>query len=153
MKDNSLVILLGVVIVLLLGFIIGEHALRSIVPAAHADEECSVNTLQGSYLVTGRADPQNGAVNSTFPREHLAVWNFDGQGNMSGFATASDGGTITYRQPVTATYTLDSNCTGKLMFVPGGGEGWELIVTHEGSEGRLLSLNSGSIATRSIKRR
>jgi hypothetical protein len=80
------------------------------------------------------------------------VWNFDGQGNVSGFGTFSAGGTIVRRQPVTATYTLDSDCTGTFTFVPGM-PGWELVVTRDGSEGRTLSLTPGTIATRHFKRR
>jgi hypothetical protein len=79
------------------------------------------------------------------------VWNFDGQGHMSGFGTASSGGTIARRVPLTATYTLDSDCTGTFTF--GSGAGWELFVTSDGSEGQTLNLNPGTIATRSFKRR
>jgi hypothetical protein len=123
-----------------------------IVRKVHAKDGCSLDTLQGSYLVTGRADAPNGILDPSFPRVHLAVWNFDGQGNVSGFATASDGGKILRRTPIAATYTLDSDCTGTFTFVPGM-PGWELFVTSDGKKGRTLNLNEGTIATRSFERR
>jgi hypothetical protein len=121
------------------------------VPQEHAKERCSVETLRGSYLVAGRGEAPIGEQNANFPTVTIAVWNFDGRGNMSGFGTASAGGTITRRLPLTATYTLDSDCTGTFQF--GSGAGWELFVTFDGSEGETLNLNTGSIATRSFKRR
>ena len=63
---------------------------------------------------------------------------------------AQDGGSR--RTPVTATYTLDSDCTGTFTFVPGM-PGWELVVTSDGKEGRTLNLNEGTIGTRSFERR
>jgi hypothetical protein len=121
------------------------------VPQEHEKERCSVATLRGSYLVTGRGEAPIGDQNANFPTVTIAVWNFDGRGNMSGFGTASAGGTITRRLPLTATYTLDSDCTGTFQF--GSGAGWELFVTSDGSEGETLNLNTGSIGTRSFKRR
>ncbi len=115
-------------------------------------QECSLETLLGDYLVTGRGDTRSDLPNPNFPVVTLAVWNFDGEGNVSGFATSSRGGEITRRADVTATYTLDSDCTGTFTFVPGM-PGWELFVTRDGSEGATLNLNAGTIATRSFKRR
>lgn len=132
-----------------------------LVPKVHAQNQnqqgCSLATLSGSYLVTGTGDASVVATESPnppsgFPLKTIAIWNFDGQGNMSGFATASAGGTIHYRVPVQATYTLDPDCTGTFMFSQGGA-GWELFVTTNGNEGQLLNLNKGDIGTRSIKRR
>jgi hypothetical protein len=122
------------------------------VRTVHAKDVCSLDTLQGSYLVTGRGDAPIGSMDSSFPRVTLAVWNFDGQGNMSGFGTASNGGKISRRTPLTATYTLDSDCTGTLTFTPGM-PGWELFVTSDGKVGQTLNLNEGTIGTRSFERR
>jgi len=114
---------------------------------------CSVETLAGDYLVTGRADAPVGVVDPTYPRAVVTEWTFDGQGNLTGFATQSHGGTITYRQPVSATYTLDPDCVGILEFSAGERPRWHLVVTKDGSEGAALRIDAGHTATRYFKKR
>jgi hypothetical protein len=138
-------------IVAAVGLAIRSGDAAGFVPQEHAKERCSVDTVRGSYLVTGRGEAPIGVQNASFPSVTLAVWNFDGRGNLSGFGTFSNGGTIGRRVPVTATYTLDSDCTGTFTF--GSGAGRELFVASDGSEGETLNLNTGTIATRSFKRR
>jgi hypothetical protein len=82
----------------------------------------------------------------------LAVWNFDREGNVSGFATSSAGGVILRRAPVTATYTLDSDCTGPLTFEAAQAH-WDIVVTRDGREGAYIRVDDGTIATRYIKKR
>ena len=117
-----------------------------------AQEECSVATLQGDYLVTGAAEARvDQRDDPTYPRRVMAVWNFDGQGNMSAFNTVSLGGEIR-RDSVNATYTVDSDrCTATLTF-EGGGH-FDLFITRDGSEGAAIRVDDGFIATRSIKKR
>lgn len=67
-----------------------------------------------------------------------------------------DAGAITYRQPVTGIYNLDSDCVGVLTFSQG--PQWHLVVTKDGSEGAALRIDvdemgRGSIATRAFKKR
>jgi hypothetical protein len=151
--------------VVLATFLAVGQAIRSdhvgLVPRVYAQDQnqqgCSLATLSGSYLVTGTGDVPIPAAESAnppaeFPVKTIAIWNFDGQGNMSGFGTSSSGGHIRRRLPLQATYTLDSDCTGTFTFSEGGA-GWELFVTTNGNEGQLLNLNPGSIGTRSFKRR
>ena len=135
-------------------------AMRSagLVPKVHAQNQdqrgCSLATLYGSYLVTGTGDATDDlAQHLNFPIKTIAIWNFDGRGNMSGIGTTSNGGTIHYREALQATYTLDPDCTGRFTFSPQTGVGWELFVSTDGNEGELLNLNQGTIGTRSIKRR
>src|SRR5207248_4587074 len=65
-----------------------------IVPGfAFAEEhECSVATLYGDYLFTGRADAPKYEHIATFPRVFAGVYTFDGEGKMSGVASQSRGG-------------------------------------------------------------
>jgi hypothetical protein len=63
----------------------------------------------------------------------VAGGTFDGDGNVSGFATSSAGGVIVRRAPVTATYTLDSDCTGTLTFEAAQAH-WDIVVTREKRE-------------------
>src|SRR5713101_3420873 len=85
----------------------------------HQDEECSVATLFGDYLFTGRADSPAYAHTAGFPRAFAGVFTFDGEGKMSGVSSQSLGGVIR-RVNVSATYTLDSDCTGTLTFASDG---------------------------------
>jgi hypothetical protein len=81
----------------------------------------------------------------------LAVWNFDGEGNVSGFAASSAGGVIVRRAPVTATYTLDSDCIGTLTFEAAQAH-WDIVVTRK-KERTYIRVDDGTIATRYIKKR
>lgn len=119
----------------------------------HAQEGCSVASLHGEYLMTGRSDNRSGSPDPTMPRVMIAVWIFDGQGNLSGFETTSAGGEIRRRSPVAATYTLDPDCTGTLTFSGASMSEWELFITTDGSAGETLRLTDGTIATRSFKKR
>ena len=123
-----------------------------LVGSVQAQEECSVATLQGDYLVTGGAQARvDQRDDPMFPVVSVAVNIFDGAGDMSGFATQSLGGVIRQRVPIAATYTLDADCTGTLTF--GGGSHWEIFVTRDGREGAYIRVDDGFIATRSIKKR
>ena len=72
---------------------------------------------------------------------------------MSGFATSSAGGVIVRRAPVTATHTLDSDCTGTLTFEAAAQAHWDIVVTRGGREGAYIRVDDGTIATRYIKKR
>lgn len=54
---------------------------------ARREEECSVRTLHGEYLVTGegaaRLDQRD---DPSFPRISVAVWNLDGNGRLTGYS-------------------------------------------------------------------
>jgi hypothetical protein len=122
-------------------------------PVVHAQEGCSVATLQGEYLVTGKADHPSGQPDHTFPRVMIAVWTFDGAGNMYGLNTSSDGGVIRRRSPIAATYDLDSDCNGTLTFLGASMSEWELFVNTDGSGSETLRLTDGTISTRSLRKR
>ena len=62
---------------------------------SHSSIIPSLATLYGSYLVTGTGDATDDlAQHLNFPLKTIAIWNFDGRGNMSGIATSSRGGMI-----------------------------------------------------------
>ncbi len=71
-----------------------------LVPNVQAKEKgCTLATLQGDYLVTSAAQARfDQSDDPTFPRVSAGVNTFDGEGHMSGFNTASQGGQITRRQ-------------------------------------------------------
>ena len=124
-----------------------------LVRSAQAGERgCRLDTLQGEYLYTGRADRAPDDPATTFPRVFAGVWTFDGEGNLTQFETFSGGGQIFRRVTRPATYTLDSDCTGTLHFLDTGAN-YDLFVSRDGSEGNAVRYDDGHIATRSFKRR
>src|SRR5438128_4205573 len=116
----------------------------------HQDEECSVATLFGEYLFTGRADAPAYAHTAGLPSVFAGVFTFDGEGKMSGVSSQSRGGVIFPRRIVNATYTLDPDCIGTITF--SGGERFDLFIARDGGEGNFIRVDEGSIATRTIKR-
>ena len=129
-----------------------------IVPGlAFADEEndCSVATLFGEYLFTGRADSPEHKVG--FPRVFAGVYTFDGEGSMSGVATQSFGGEIEAKRVVTAKYTLESDCTGTITFpaTPPRApqpQHFAIYISRDGNDGNFVRVDDGAIATRTIAR-
>ena len=131
--------------------LIASMCVLGVLPKVEAQEECSVATLQGDYLLTGGAQARiDQSDDPTFPRVTLGVHTFDGAGNLSGFNTMSHGGQI-LRNTVAATYTLNSDCTGTITF-PAINANWEIVVTRDGREGAYIRVDEGTIATRSIKK-
>jgi hypothetical protein len=124
-----------------------------IVPGfAFAEEhECSVATLYGDYLFTGKADAPMYEHIATFPRVFAGVYTFDGEGNMSGVASQSRGGVIFTKIPVSATYTLNSECMGTLTFHPDE-QHFDIFIAQDGDEGNFIRVDAGTIATRAITR-
>jgi hypothetical protein len=77
---------------------------------ATAQSECTLSTLQGTYIFEARGVHTNeeGAV---VPYAESGVWTLDGEGNAAGFISASSNGTaFARREPFTATYELSSDC-------------------------------------------
>ena len=128
----------------------------SMLPSVQAEEECSLATLKGEYLVTGetaaRFDQRD---DPSFPRIAVAVWNLDGHGILTGFTIQNLGGEIT-RNNVNATYTMDSQrCVATVTFA--GNQQWDIVITRDGSEGAgirvdLDATGLANISTRFIKR-
>jgi len=127
---------------------------------AQAQEECSVATLQGEYLVTGGAvAPLDQRDDPTFPRTAVDVWNFDGQGGLSGFTRQNQGGRISGGDftPGVPTYDMDpERCVATVTF--GGGAQWVMVITRDGSEGAGIRVDTddegrANIATRFMKKR
>src|SRR5439155_7304632 len=120
-----------------------------IVPGfAFAEEhECSVATLYGDYLFTGRADAPMYEHIATFPRVFAGVYTFDGEGNMSGVASQSRGGVTVTKIPVSATYTLDSECMGTLTFHPvppaTDEQHFDIFIAQDGQEGNFIRVDAG----------
>src|SRR5215212_4699815 len=96
--------------------------------SAWAQESCSVTSLKGQYVFTGRGFIE--AVQPGVQRMHYGVFIFDGTGKFTGKQSSSRGGKIG-REKLEGTYTLDSDCTGTLTLggILAGQTHWDLYVT------------------------
>ena len=119
--------------------------LASIAHSAWAEEECSLSTLNGDYLMTGRAIGFEGYA----ARIIVGVLVFDGKGGFSGRETQSQNGEIT-RSVYVGTYTLEADCTG---IVTVGAGHFDLVLTKDGGEGVAIRTDPGTQVTRTIKKR
>ncbi len=119
--------------------------LASIAHSAWAEEECSLSTLNGDYLMTGRAIGFEGYE----ARIIVGVLMVDGKGGLSTRETQSRNGEIT-RSVFNGTYTLEADCTG--IMTSGVGH-WDFVLTKDGGEGVFIRTDPGTQVTRTIKRR
>jgi hypothetical protein len=75
---------------------------------------CSAATLNGTYMSEQRGD-LNG-----LPMTQVNRIVFDGVGGITGSGTIVVNGVVTTIPLITATYTVNSDCTGTLSSVPAG---------------------------------
>jgi len=134
-------------VAILLGFL----AMAPITTLAHA--QCSMQTLKGQYVFTGRGyiEPDDPGVQ----RVHRGVLVFDGAGNVSGKQSSSRGGKIGREKPQ-GTYTLDADCSGTMTFGPVANPGaqihWDVYVTQDGRLGHMIRTDAGSMAVRTFEK-
>ncbi len=98
-------------------------------PDAHA-RQCSNATLRGAYgfRVGGLVVPAG------TPRGVLARFSFDGKGSYSAKLTLNDNGNIIHVQD-SGTYTVEPDCTGRLLPNPNAGGGTiEIVIVDGGNE-------------------
>ena len=81
---------------------------------ASAQEECTVQTLRGKYILAGRGYMEPG--DPGVQRVHRGLLVFDGVGNVSGKQSSSRAGKIGHEK-LQGTYTLDADCSGTMTFV------------------------------------
>src|ERR671926_1402945 len=80
--------------------------------AAWAQQSCSLASLKGQYVFTGRGFIE--AVEPGVQRMHYGVFIFDGTGKFTGKQSSSRGGKIAQNESLQGTYTLDGDCTGTM---------------------------------------
>ena len=91
-----------------------------------SQDQCSQDTLKGTYM-----SEQQGTLNGLpFTQVNRAV--ADGIGGLTGSGTAVANGVVSF--PVfTATYTINSDCTGTVTSVPAG-LSQNFVVKEDGSQ-------------------
>ena len=137
-------------------FVLAMASRASVGFAQRVDDSggCSVQTLEGDYLVTGRSDSRDDAPRGTFPHVLVGVHSFNGAGTFLLRSTISRGGVIAHETGL-GVYTLDADCTGTLTYrLDSGGADvhWDIVVTRDGDEGAYVRTDPGTIATRAIKK-
>jgi len=57
------------------------------------------------------------------------------------------------REALRGSYTLDADCTGTMTFEaqPGGTAHWDVYVTSDGKNGRMIRTDPGVIAVRTFE--
>jgi hypothetical protein len=100
------------------------------VPALHAEKnkDCSNASLQGGY---GFSHGET-AVPAGTPFAALGRWNFDGKGKFTNTLTINDNGKVAHISD-SGTYTVDTDCTGKI-FILGGKGTVEIVLVDGGNE-------------------
>ena len=78
---------------------------------------------------------------------------FDGGGKLSGKQSSSRGGHIG-RETLDGTYTLGSDCSGRMTFRfkdrPATETQWDMYVTADGRTGHIIRMDEGSMAVRTF---
>ena len=98
-----------------LGFVLIALALACLALSSAAQaQQCSPDTLKGTYMSL----TQSGTLNDV-PIAQVNRLVSDGMGNITGSGTAVVNGVVTF-PVITATYTINSDCTGTLTSVPAG---------------------------------
>jgi len=120
--------------------------------SAWAQESCSVTSLKGQYVFTGRGFIE--AVQPGVQRMHYGVFIFDGTGKFTGKQSSSRGGKIG-REKLEGAYTLDADCTGTMTFGgimdPSRNVHWDLYVTEDRKRGHMIRMDEGNMAVRSFE--
>ncbi len=118
-----------------------------------AEEKCTVGTLKGQYVFTGRGFIE--ALEPGVQRMHYGFFNFDGSGKFTGKQSSSRGGKIG-REKLEGTYTLESDCSGTMSFSfvgnPRSKTHWDFYVTRDGRKGQMIRMDEGNMAVRSFEK-
>jgi hypothetical protein len=77
-----------------------------------AGTKCSEATLDGRYLFSFDGYEINGDKKVPFAQAGYEV--YDGNGNVKGVYSGNFGGEVIRNQPISGTYTVKANCTGRV---------------------------------------
>lgn len=98
---------------------------------------CSEATLKGQYGFYRAGSTPAG------PLAAIGFILFDGKGNLAGTQQISRNGTYTLDLDMAGPYTVDEDCTGKLL-TPAGVEVGRFVIVDDGREYYQLSLSNGN---------
>lgn len=119
---------LAVLAVLLILTTTSKHGVQ----AVYAKSGCSAATLKGDYAFTFNGFLVNNNTSQPFYGEGFLT--FDAAtGNVSGPFNFSLNGVPSLNNQYTATYTVDTNCTGSLNGT-NGGDSFTFVILDDGAE-------------------
>ena len=131
-----------------------------LVQVAYAQEDCSLATLSGKYLVTGTVQARvEQRDDPTYPRVVVALWTFDGKGNFTAYAIQNFGGD--YREvDQGGTYAVEpGRCVATVTFPPETGNSvFKGLLMRDGREADLIRMDPDetgrvALASRHLKKR
>jgi hypothetical protein len=115
---------------------------------------CSVATVTGNYGFTfsgfGTHSPR-ARGGAAFPFDGEGLGTFDGAGNFSATFAFSFNGASSTGNPYTATYTVNSDCTG-LLTSTNGGDNFAFVIVSAGTEILATDLTLGNTLSLDLKK-
>src|SRR5271157_617178 len=96
---------------------------KNIVRPVYAGSGCTDKTVKGNYGLTfsGFMVPGVNPNAKEVPFAGEGLFTFDGAGNLSGVYNGSQNGQVFIASPYSATYVVNSDCTGTIIGAPGTG--------------------------------
>ena len=114
--------------------------------AADGFGQCSNRTLKGGYGLYA-----DGTVIGVGPSAVIAIFTYDGQGNLTGTGTSKTNGNVSHFT-LTGTYTVDEDCNGSetLLFPSGATALHEGVIVDNGKEFFFLNTTPGTATSGSV---
>ena len=124
------------------------------VPAVYAQGGCRLaSNLKGNYGFTYSGFSANGTNGSAaFPVDAAGVGTFDGAGNFSATFVVSFNGSSSTGNPYTATYTVNSDCTGVLTSTTPGTDNFAFVIVSGGADVLATDISAGTTANLELKK-
>jgi hypothetical protein len=109
--------------------------------ANHDYDVCGVHTLRGTYVFA--ASGFNIVAGVAQPKAIIEVIEFNGDGTLSvPSATLSVNGVIVRPPPSIGTYTVESDCSGTILF---GGPTFDIFISSRAAGIWMIQTNSNSV--------
>ena len=126
--------LLGLAVVAAL--VIATTTAKHIVQPVYAGSGCTDKTVKGNYGLTfsGFTVPGQNPNAKEVPFAGEGLFTFDGAGNLSGVYNNSQNGKVFLANTYSATYIVNSDCTGSVIGAPGGNSDGAFVVVSGGAE-------------------
>jgi len=102
--------------------------------------QCSNRTLKGSYGLYA-----DGTVIGVGPTAVIAIFTYDGEGNLTGTGTSKVNGNVSHFT-LTGTYTVDEDCnvSDTVLFPSGATATHEYVIVQNGKEFYFLNTTPGT---------
>jgi hypothetical protein len=114
----------------------------------HAQNGCDVTSLNGSYGYTLSGFYFDNVGNTNF-LSAAGLFTADGQGNIAAKESDSFSGQTLRADPLTGTYTVNSDCTGSLTTnsKSAGNASYDFVLTNSRNQMQLVETDGGTNVT------